>query len=168
MLPSFLFRRTVSTGIKKTVAEDKPLPRPYFSMFPLLSAQKAPSVSSIVDLLACALGKTPAPFVLPSQFPNGRLTPRTTDSCTYSNGICSGLQPDFLIPASARKRTVFTWNTMQLIPFLVSRKRIARFFRDVNGLFALFIGCSGYVKPSLTSVPGSELKAEHTSIVTRY
>lgn len=52
---------------------------------------------------SCIWGKIPAFFVLPSRFPNGRFAPRTKNSCTYSNGYCSGLSPDFLIPAPAKK-----------------------------------------------------------------
>ena len=85
------------------------MPRPFVPMQPLLSApartphaddfsldHRRPSGSCIGEVLPPAL---PA---LPSQFPNGRLTARASSSCTYSNGCCSGLQPDFLIPASVR------------------------------------------------------------------
>ena len=51
-----------------------------------------PTVSIIVGILACALGYyLPASVILPSQFPSGRLTSRTTHSCTYSNGLSPGL-----------------------------------------------------------------------------
>jgi hypothetical protein len=52
------------------------------------------------------LGQGPAFFVLPSRFPNGRFAPRTKNSCTYSNGYCSGLSPDFLIPAPAKTAAI--------------------------------------------------------------
>ena len=75
---------------------------------PYTYAKARPSVSSIVGILACALEKPklPASAVLPSQFPSGRLTLRTTHSCTYSNGLSPGLaalaaSPGFLITAPA-------------------------------------------------------------------
>ena len=77
-------------------------PGEFFAFLGVNAPQK--NFPRIVDILARAFGKNffPAFFVLPSRFPNGRFAPRTKNSCAYSNGYCSGLSPDFLIPAPAK------------------------------------------------------------------
>ncbi len=68
--------------------------------------------SNIIGILARTLGKRFLRllfYLLMSKGHNDRLSPRTTNSCTYSYGDSSGLSPDFLIPASAaRDATVLT------------------------------------------------------------
>ena len=70
------------SGAKRKVVTEHPS-RPIFFANPY---PPRGAVSSIVDILARTLGQRPAPCVLPSRFPSGRLTPRTKDSCAYSNG----------------------------------------------------------------------------------
>ena len=53
----------------------------------------------------------------PSQFPSDRIAPKGHRLNTYSNGVCSGLGPDFLITAPARKGAARVGDAMQLMLF---------------------------------------------------
>jgi hypothetical protein len=56
-------------------------------------------------------------YAPPSQFPSDRIAPKGHRLNTYSNGVCSGLGPDFLITAPAQKEAARVGDAMQLMLF---------------------------------------------------
>ena len=109
-----------------------------FPCFPSVRAKLRLQFRASLTFWLVHWGILPALFALPSRFPNGRLTPRAKNSCTYSTGMCSGLQPDFLIPTPALIRQSSRGTRCSLFNIWgISFQRISCFFCTVNGFLSI-------------------------------